>query len=121
MTGVLVVLGLIVALATAVLVYAAFPARGRSAPGPAAGMTDALGRLVETVAPEPEDAPRHGLLGNPDADEAMRSAVARVERGIAAPFVRAGGMLREAADRVMPVDGGRPPASPEVEESRPER
>lgn len=108
MTGLLVVLVFILVVACGVLVYAAYPGRGRSAPGPAGGVTDALGRLVDVVAPEPQDAPPHGLLGNPDTDAAMRSAVAKVERGVAAPFLRAGDLLRDAADHVMPVDGGRP-------------
>jgi hypothetical protein len=105
--GVLIALGLIVVVAVAVLIYVAYPGRGRAAPRAAQGAAAALGRLVEAVAPEPAEVPPEGLLGNPDTDAAMRRRVQKVERSLTAPFTKAGDLMKDAADYVMPVDGGK--------------
>jgi hypothetical protein len=105
--GVFIALGLIVVVAAAVLIYVAYPGRGRTAPRAAQGAAAALGRLVEAVAPEPSEVPPEGLLGNPDTDAAMRRRVEKVERGLTAPFAKAGDLIKDAADYVMPVDGGK--------------
>jgi hypothetical protein len=91
--------------AVAVLIYVAYPGRGRTAPRAAQGAAAALGRLVEAVAPEPAEVPPEGLLGNPDTDAAMRRRVQRVERSLTAPFTKAGDLMKDVADYVMPVDG----------------
>jgi hypothetical protein len=106
-TGVFIALGLIVLVAAAVLIYVAYPGRGRTAPGAAQGAAAALGRFVDAVAPEPVEVPPEGLLGNAETDAAMRQRVEKVERGLAVPFAKAGGLIKDVADYVMPVDGGR--------------
>jgi hypothetical protein len=105
MIGLLIALGLIVVVAAAVLIYVAYPGRGRTAPGAAQAPAAALGRLVEAVAPEPAEVPPEGLMGNPETDAAMRRRVEKVERHLTAPFARAGELIKDTADFIMPVDG----------------
>ena len=116
MIGVFIALGLIVLVAAAVLIYVAYPGRGRTAPPAAQGAAAALGRFVDAMAPEPAEVPPEGLMGNAATDAAMRQRVEKVERGLTMPFAKAGGLLKDVADYVMPVDGGQ--ASPDAEPSR---
>ena len=112
-------LGVTLLTALVVLAYAAYPGRGRTAPGPARGAGEALGRMVDAVAPEPVEVPPHGLLGNPVTDAAMRERIAKVERGIAVPFSKAGGLMKDVADHLMPVDGSSMP--PQRDDAGPQR
>ncbi len=110
MTALIIGSGLAIAVALVVMLYVAFPGRGRRAAGPAGAATDALGRLVDTVAPEEEEVPRHGLLGNPETDEAMRQRVNAVGRGAAAPFTKITSVIREVSSgRSSPEQSKEPP------------
>ncbi len=110
MTALIIGSGIALGVALVVMLYVAFPGRGKRAAGPAGAATDALGRLVETVAPDEEEVPRHGLLGNPETDEAMRHRVNAVGRGAAAPFTKITSMIRDvSSERSSPEQSKEPP------------
>lgn len=67
--------------AGAVMLYVAFPHRGRQ-PTHGAAVTDALHRAVLAVRPEDVTIPPNGLLVSPERDEEMRRRLQRWEAGV---------------------------------------
>jgi hypothetical protein len=74
----LVALGLLVVVAVAVLLYVAYPHRGR-APRHARWAASAVGRMADPVRVG-DTAPPVALLADHDRDEAMRERMRRIER-----------------------------------------
>jgi hypothetical protein len=83
-TAVLVAMILTVVLAAVVLVYVAFPHRGREPQG-APWLTRPLGRLAARLRPA-EPAPPRGLLSSSERDEEMSRRFEQAEQRLARPF-----------------------------------
>ncbi len=105
MTALIVGSGIALAVALVVMVYVAFPGRGKRMAGPAGAAGDALAKLADSVRPEEEEVPRHGLLGNPETDAVMRERVNAVGRHAAAPFTKVGEMLRDVGSGRQTSEG----------------